>query len=96
MDFLELKPNNVYLLRIRVKTNSKKQEILQCSEIDSCLTIKLHSKPVHNKANKELLNLLKKKLKISSDQVQIIADKILQVSFSENIVESDIIKRIFN
>ena len=101
MDFLELKPNNIYLLRIRVKTNAKKQEILQCSEIDSCLTIKLHSKPIQNKANKELLNLIKKKLKVSSDQVQIIAglkktDKILQVSFSENIVESEIIKRIFN
>jgi len=70
-------------------------------ETDSNLTILLRSKPVQNKANRELLNLIKKKLKVSSDQVQIIAglkktDKILQVSFSENIVESDIIKRIFN
>ena len=101
MDFIRIKSNNMYLLRIRVKTNSKKQEILRCSETDSYLTILLRSKPVQNKANKELLNLIKKKLKVSSDQVQIIAelkkaDKILQVSFSENIVESDIIKRIFN
>jgi uncharacterized protein (TIGR00251 family) len=101
MDFIEIKSNNLYLLRIRVKTNSKKQEILRYSDTDSNLTILLRSKPVHNKANRELLNLLKKKLKVSSDQVQIIAglkkaDKILQVSFSENIVESDIIKRIFN
>ena len=49
----------------------------------------------------KILNLIKKKLKVSSDQVQIIAglkkaDKILQVNFSENILESDIIKRIFN
>ncbi len=101
MDFIKIKSNNLYLLRIRVKTNSKKQEILRCSETDSYLTILLRSKPVQNKANKELLNLIKKKLKVSADQVQIIVglkktDKILQVSFSENIVESDIIKRIFN
>jgi len=101
MDFIKIKSNNLYLLQIRVKTNSKKQEILRCSETDSYLTILLRSKPVQNKANKELLNLIKKKLKVSADQVQIIAglkktDKILQVSFSENIVESDIIKRIFN
>jgi len=101
MDFIIIKSNNLYLLQIRVKTNSKKQEILLCSETDSYLTISLRSKPVQNKANKELLNLIKKKLKVSADQVQIIAglkktDKILQVSFSENIVQSDIIKRIFN
>ena len=101
MDFLELKSNNLYLLRIRVKTNSKKREILRCSETDSDLTILLRSKPVQNKANRELLNLIKRKLNVSSNQVQIIsglkkADKILQVSFSENIVESDVIKRIFN
>jgi len=101
MDFIKIKSNNLYLLQIRVKTNSKKREILRCSENDSNLTILLRSKPVQNKANRELLNLIKKKLKVSSDQVQIIAglkkaDKILQVSFSENILESDIIKRIFN
>ncbi|MBA7514632.1 hypothetical protein ES705_06664 [subsurface metagenome] len=101
MDFIKIKSNNLYLLRIRVKTNSKKQEILRCSKTDYNLTILLRSKPIQNKANRELLNLIKKKLKVSSDQVQIIAglkkaDKILQVSFSENIVESDIINRIFN
>jgi uncharacterized protein (TIGR00251 family) len=101
MDFIKIKSNNLFLLQIRVKTNSKKREILRCSENDSSLTILLRSKPVQNKANRELLNLIKKKLKVSSDQVQIIAglkktDKLLQVSFSENIVESDIIKRIFN
>ncbi len=101
MDFIKIKSNNLFLLQIRVKTNSKKREILRCSEADSSLTILLRSKPVQNKANRELLNLIKKKLKVPSDQVQIIAglkkaDKILQVSFSENIIESDIIKRIFN
>ncbi len=101
MDFIKIKPNNLYLLQIRVKTNSKKREILRSSETDSNLTILLRSKPIQNKANRELLNLLKKKLNVSSDQIQIIAglkkaDKIIQVSFSENIVESEIIKRIFN
>ena len=37
------------------------------------LTISLCSKPIQNKANKELLNLIKKKLKISSSKIQIIS-----------------------
>ena len=63
MDFLEIKANCVYLLRVKVKTNAKKQEILSYSDTDSWLSIKLKSKPVKNKANKELINLIKKKIR---------------------------------
>ena len=99
MDFLEIKANNVYLLRVKVKTNSIKQEILQSSETDSWLSIMLKSKPVKNKANKELINLIKKKINIASDQIHIISgmkktSKTLEIKFNNNIGKSDLIKKL--
>ena len=99
MDFLDIKENNGYLLRVKVKTNSNKQEILPYSNGDSWLTIKLKSKPVKNKANKELINLIKKKLNITSSQIHIVSgmkksSKTLEIKFNNNIGKPDLIQKL--
>lgn len=99
MDFLENKAHDVYLLRIKVKTNSFNQEILPYTETDSWLTIKLKSKPVKNRANKELINLIKKRIDSSSAQIHIISGlkkthKTLEIKFLDNIERIDIIKKL--
>lgn len=62
MKFIEKVELTVYLLKFNVKPNSKKQEISSNSFDDEYLTIFLHSKPIQNKANRELISFLKKKL----------------------------------
>ena len=99
MSFLDIKAKNVYLLRVKVKTNSIKQEILPYSETDSWLSINLKSKPVKNKANKELINLIKKRMSISSDQIQIISglkkpNKTLEIKFIRNIERQNLINKL--
>ncbi|MFX0076148.1 MAG: DUF167 domain-containing protein [Candidatus Hermodarchaeota archaeon] len=99
MDFIDVKADNTYLLRVNVKTNSIKQEILSFSVEDSWLLITLKSKPVKNKANKELINLLKRRLNISSDQIQIISglkktNKILEIKFNEYIGIQELIQKL--
>jgi uncharacterized protein (TIGR00251 family) len=99
MDFLESKAHDVYLLRIKVKTNSIKQEILSYTATDSWLTIKLKSKPLKNKANNELINLIKKRIDISAAQIHIISGlkkthKTLEIKFFDNIGIIDIIKKL--
>ncbi len=101
MSYLDIKAKNVYLLRVKVKTNSNTQKILPGSETDSWLSIKLKSKPVKNKANKELINLIKKRMNISSNQVQIISglkktNKTLEIKFYENIGRPNLIKMLFD
>ena len=54
--YIEKKPNNSILLHIWVKTNSKKQQILEDEEN---LIFYLRSKPIQNKANRELIKLIK-------------------------------------
>jgi uncharacterized protein (TIGR00251 family) len=100
MDFFDVKADNIYLIRVNVKPNSITQEIIPCSEADSWLSIKLKSKPVKNKANKELLNLLKQRMKISSNQIRIVSglketNKILEIKFNENIEIQDIMQKLF-
>ena len=99
MDFFEVKSNNVYLLRVKVKTNSIKQEIMPYSKTDSWLSVKLKSKPVKNKANKELISLIKNRINISSDQIQIISglkgtNKILEIKLTEKIGRKNLIEKL--
>ena len=99
MNFFEVKANNVYLLRVKVKTNSIKQEISPYSETDSWLSVKLKSKPVKNKANKELISLIKNRINISSDQIQIISglkrtNKILEIKLTEKIGRKNLIEKL--
>ncbi len=99
MNFFEVKSNNVYLLRVKVKTNSIKQEIMPYSKTDSWLSVKLKSKPVKNKANKELIRLIKNRIKISSDQIRIISglkktNKIIEIKLTENIGRTKLIEKL--
>ena len=99
MDFLEIIANNVCLLRVKVKTNSYKQEIILYSDTDSWLSIKLKSKPVKNKANKELMTLIRKKLNITSGQIHIVSgskktNKTIEIKFNMNIGKPDLIKKL--
>ena len=94
--FLEKRGDNSFFLRVNVKPNSKKKEIVNNGDF---LTIKVRSKALQNKANKELLNLLSKKLNISSNQLHIVVgskntDKTIQISLSTEIDGAEVIKRL--
>ena len=97
MKFLKKQSDFEFLLKVNVKTNAKIQKITKSNDF---LTISLNSKPLHNKANKELINLLKKKLKISSNQIQIISgskskEKLIKISFLEKIEDKELIRSLF-
>jgi len=97
MKFLEQRSNNNFILRLNVKTNSRSQKIINNGGV---LTIFLKSKPVQNKANKELIALIGKKLNLSSNQIQIISgskskDKLIKITFLRNIEEEEIIDKLF-
>jgi uncharacterized protein len=55
--------------RVKVKPNSKQQAINE--EADGSLTIHLKSPPIDGKANKELIQLLAEKFKISKTRITI-------------------------
>ncbi len=87
------------LLKIRVKTNVKLQKISYNQLTDSWISINLKSKPVKNKANKELIKLLSKKLNIATNQIQIIAgpknaNKTIQIRFYEDISKPKIVEKL--
>lgn len=58
------------IIELKVQPNSGKNEILE--QEDGTLKIKLKSPPVENSANKELIELLSKKLKVPKSQIKII------------------------
>ncbi|TFG27822.1 MAG: DUF167 domain-containing protein [Promethearchaeota archaeon] len=96
MRFIEQRSETSFLLHLNIKPNSKKVDIV---ENDQHLIVSLISKPVKNKANKELINILRKKLHISSTQIKILAGlksttKIIQIDFLEKTNEKEIIKRL--
>lgn len=96
MTFIQKHSANTYFLHLDVKTNSKKQRL---KENGDTLTIHLRSKPIKNKANKELVRLIKQKLNISSSQIRIVSglknvNKILEISFTEEIQEENIIHKL--
>lgn len=98
MGFIERKPGNAFILHLYIKPNSIRQEIIDDGDY---LKIKLRSKPIQNKANIELLNLLRKKLKILSNQIKIISGlksphKTIMINFSKKIEEQEIIKKILS
>ncbi len=69
MKFLEKIRDSSYVVHVKVKPNSRKQDVISNGEF---LTIFVRSKAIQNKANKELINLINRKLKISSNQIKII------------------------
>lgn len=101
MVFFEDSLERTVFLKIRVKTNAKAQKILFNQSTDTWISINLKSKPVKNKANKELIKLLSKKLNIATNQIQIIAgprntSKTIQVRFHQDISISKILEELTN
>ena len=101
MVVFEESSDKTILLKIRVKTNSKVQKISYNQLTDSWISINLKSKPVKNKANKELIKLLSKKLSITTNQIQIIAgpknaNKTIQIKFYEDITKPKIVEKLAN
>ncbi|MFX0039441.1 MAG: DUF167 domain-containing protein [Promethearchaeota archaeon] len=98
MKFIEKHSETIYIINVNVKTNCKNQKVVHNGNF---LTISLRSKPIQNKANKELINLLKGRLNISSNQIQIISgsksrDKVIKLNFLEKIKEHEIIKKLID
>lgn len=99
--FLKKKSENTYLIYLNVKPNSKYQKILENYEDNEYLTVLVRSKATQNKANKELINLLKNKLNISTNQIEMSSGiksqrKIIRIVFNRQITEQEIIKCLFN
>jgi len=93
MSYLQKKSETEYLLKINVKPNSKTQKVVEDGEF---LTILLNSKAIQNRANKELIQLIKKRLEISSNQIRIISglkssDKVILIKLLKKL-EKDCIK----
>ena len=98
MNAIIKKTDHDYLIELHVIPNSKNQKIILDNEQ---LRIYLTSAPRKNKANKELLKILKKKLKLSSDQIRLISgakstDKIISISFSEQTFVEEIKKMLLS
>jgi len=101
MVFFEDESERTIFLKIRVKTNSKVQKISFNQLTDTWISINLKSKPVKNKANKELIKLLSKKLNIATNQIQIIvglknASKTIQIRFYQDMSKSEILEKLAN
>ena len=98
MGFLEKISEDNFFLHAKIKPNSKNQRLLDNNDY---LIIFLRSQPVQNKANNELINLLKKTLNISPNQIKIISGlknsrKIIKLTYTETVNEKDIIKKLLN
>lgn len=98
MNFIEQIDPKKYYLKLNVKPNSKKQSILIR---DNFLIVKLRSKPIKNKANKELISLLKRKLNLPSYQIRIksgskTSNKLIEVVFEDPINAEDLIQKLQN
>ena len=96
MKFLEKIRDFSYIVHVKVKPNSKKQDIIDNGEF---LTILVRAKAIQNKANKELINLIKRKLEISANQIQIISglkgsNKLIQINFLEEVEAREIYNKL--
>jgi uncharacterized protein (TIGR00251 family) len=101
MEFIIQNSDNEYIISVYVKTNSKKQEILFPNKYNNYITVMLRSKPIQNRANRELIKLLKSRLKISSNQITILSglkkpNKKIRLFFREKISKEDIRKKLVN
>jgi len=98
MRFLEKINDNNFILRINVKPNSKRQDLINN---DKFLTVYVRSKAIKNKANKELINLLKTKLEVASNQIKIVSglkstNKVVQLNFLEKQKNQLLINKLFD
>jgi uncharacterized protein (TIGR00251 family) len=83
MGFIEQLDKEFYKLHIKVKVNSKKQFLIESEQF---LIVHVKAKPIKNRANKELISLLKNRLKITSSEIEIVSgtksrSKVVQIIF---------------
>ncbi|MBN1216698.1 MAG: DUF167 domain-containing protein [Candidatus Lokiarchaeota archaeon] len=92
LKYIKKNGESIYIINILVKPNSSKQKL----EIDGeFLVVYLKSPPENNKANKELIQLLRKKLKVSSEQIRFSSgmkskQKRIKIHFKESINQEEI------
>lgn len=96
LKYIEKRNDNSFLLHVNIKPNSRKQEIIID---DENLIIRVKSKANQNKANKELLGLLRKKVGVSPNQIMIVSglrssNKVIELKFIEQIDENQLLKRL--
>jgi len=99
MNFIEMISEFVFIIRIKIKPNSKRQFIAKPSTNDEQILISIRSEAKQNKANIELLNLIKKKLKVGISQLQIISgmknsNKRIKITFSESHQKEEILNKL--
>lgn len=98
MSFLKKINEFTYQISLFVKPGSNRQYIRQD---ENHLIVSLKSQPVKNKANKELMSLLKKKINIPNIDISILTgiskkEKVIQISFNEKIIgQQSILDRLF-
>ena len=97
MHYIKKISDNEFIINLFIKPNSKNQQIFKPMVGDDYIIITLCSIPSKNKANVELLKLLKKKLRNKVDQIQIISGnkkqvKSVKLTTFESVNEKDIIK----
>lgn len=99
MNFIELRSEFVCIISIRIKPNSNRQFIAKPSENDEHILISIRSEAKQNKANIELLNLIKNKLKVGIDQLQIISgrknpNKRIKITFKKSHQKEEILNKL--
>ncbi|MBY9003737.1 MAG: DUF167 domain-containing protein [Candidatus Lokiarchaeota archaeon] len=99
MNFIEMRSDFECIINVIIKPHSNKQTITKPSNNDEQIHISIRSEAKQNKANIELINLIKKKLKVSIDQLQIISgrknpNKRIKVTFSKNHQKEEILNKL--
>lgn len=97
MSFIKKKTDLIFILNIYVKPNSHQQDI---SDDGDLLLISLKSKPEKNRANKELVKLLQKKLNLSLDQIHFTSGlktqyKTIQINFKNKLDKENLYNMLF-
>ena len=98
MSFLEKRSDTLFILKVNIKPNSRQQQIINSGEY---LTISVRSKAKQNKANIEIIKLLRRKLNIPSNQIKMISglkssNKIIQLTFTEKLQYQIIYNKLIN
>lgn len=96
MEFIKKYSESCYLLYLNIKPNTKKLSIIEDGQF---LTINLLSKPVKNKANKELISVIREKLNLPSSQIKIVSglkstNKVIKIEFLKKTNEIEIIEKL--
>ncbi|MEJ2293418.1 MAG: DUF167 domain-containing protein [Candidatus Lokiarchaeota archaeon] len=97
MNFIKEIESTIYLLVLHIKPNSRQQELVFNNHEEEYLTINLRSKPIHNKANRELLSFLKKKFRNQLISIEISrgvksTNKVVRLVFEKTISKRKVVE----